>query len=38
MDTNIFEPEQEAAAPADLLQQEPYVDVVDSSSVAPSDD
>jgi hypothetical protein len=29
MDTNIFEAEQGAAAPADLLQQEPHVEVVD---------
>jgi hypothetical protein len=39
LDTNISEPEQGAAAPADLLQQEPHVEVVDSkSSVAPSDE
>jgi hypothetical protein len=30
MDTNTFEPEQEAAVPADLLQQETHVEVVDS--------
>jgi hypothetical protein len=28
MDTNTFEPKQEAAVPADLLQQEPHVEVV----------
>jgi hypothetical protein len=32
MDTSTFEPEQEAAAPADLLQQEPHVEVVGSKS------
>jgi hypothetical protein len=32
MDTDTFEPEQEVAAPADLLQQEPHVGVVDSKS------
>jgi hypothetical protein len=39
MDTNISEPEQEAAATADLLQQEPHVKVVDiKSSIASSDE
>jgi hypothetical protein len=33
-DTSTFEPEQEAAAPADLLQQEPHVEFVDSDSQA----
>jgi hypothetical protein len=32
MDTNTFEPEREVAAPADLLQQEPHVEVVGSKS------
>jgi hypothetical protein len=32
MDMNTFEPEQEEAAPADLLQQEPHVEVVDSKA------
>jgi hypothetical protein len=34
MDTNTFEPEQEADAPADLLQQKPHVEAVDSKSSA----
>ena len=39
MDAKIFETEQGAAATADLLQQEPYVEVVDlKSSVASSDE
>jgi hypothetical protein len=39
VDTNAFEFEQKAAAPADLLQQEPHVEVVDSkSSLDLSDD
>jgi hypothetical protein len=39
MDTNISEPEKGAAATADLLQQEPHVEVVDiKSSIASSDD
>jgi hypothetical protein len=32
MDTNTFEPEQEAAAPACILQQQLHVEVVDSKS------
>jgi hypothetical protein len=32
MDTNRLEPEQEAAVPADLLQQEPHVEVADSKT------
>jgi hypothetical protein len=32
MDMNTFEPEQEEAAPADLLRQEPHVEVVRSKS------
>jgi hypothetical protein len=32
MDTNTFEPEQEVAASADTLQQEPHVEAVDSKS------
>jgi hypothetical protein len=32
MDTNTFEPEQEAAAPGDFLQQEPHVEVVGTKS------
>jgi hypothetical protein len=39
MDMNVFEPEQGAGVPADLLQQEPHAEVGDSkSSVAPSDE
>jgi hypothetical protein len=39
MDTNISEPKQGAAATADLLQQEPHMEVVDiKSSVASSDE
>jgi hypothetical protein len=39
LDKNTFEPELEAAAPADLLRQEPHVEVVDSrSSVDLSDE
>jgi hypothetical protein len=32
MNMNTFEPEQEAAAPAQFLQQEPHVEIVDSKS------
>jgi uncharacterized protein YciW len=32
MDTNTFEPRQKAAAPADLLQQESHVEVVETQS------
>jgi hypothetical protein len=39
MDTNISEPKQGAAATADLLQQQPHVEVIDiKSSVASSDE